>query len=90
MTLFIKKTKTKTKNLIRPTESTNLDPWSLSETEPPTKEQSWAGPSLTPTLNIQQMCSLVFLRVPQQLEWKAGFGSHYLNWATLSALSGKG
>jgi hypothetical protein len=24
----------------RPTESTNLDPWELSETEPPTKEHT--------------------------------------------------
>ena len=24
------------------TESTNLDPWGLSETESPTKEQAWA------------------------------------------------
>ena len=29
----------------RPTESTNLDPWGLSETEPPTKE---AGPQAGP------------------------------------------
>ena len=28
----------------RPTESTNLDPWKLPETEPPTKEQIQAGP----------------------------------------------
>jgi hypothetical protein len=28
----------------RPTESTMLDPWGLPETEPPTKEQAWAGP----------------------------------------------
>jgi hypothetical protein len=27
----------------RPTESTNLDPWGLPETEPPTKERAWAG-----------------------------------------------
>ena len=26
----------------RPTESTNLDPWELSESEPPTKEHTWA------------------------------------------------
>jgi hypothetical protein len=27
----------------RPTESTNLNPWQLSETEPPTEEQMTAG-----------------------------------------------
>jgi hypothetical protein len=25
--------------------STNLDPWEFPETEPPTKEHTWAGPS---------------------------------------------
>jgi hypothetical protein len=28
----------------RPTESTNLDPWELSEIEPSSKEHTWAGP----------------------------------------------
>ena len=28
----------------RPTELTNLNPWGLPETEPPTKEHTWAGP----------------------------------------------
>ena len=28
----------------RPTVSTNLDPWELPETKPPTKEHTWAGP----------------------------------------------
>jgi hypothetical protein len=28
----------------RPTESTNLDPWELPETESPTKEQAGSGP----------------------------------------------
>lgn len=27
-----------------PTESTNMDPWRLPETKPPTKEQAWVGP----------------------------------------------
>ena len=27
----------------RPTVSTNLDPWELPETEPPTKEHTWKG-----------------------------------------------
>ena len=27
----------------RPTVSTNLDPWELPETKPPTKEHAWAG-----------------------------------------------
>ena len=31
----------------RPTESTNLDPWELSESESPTKEHTWAR--MTPT-----------------------------------------
>ena len=32
----------------RPTESTNLDPWGLTETKPPTKEHALNGPrSLT-------------------------------------------
>jgi hypothetical protein len=30
----------------RPTVSTNLDPWKFSETEPPTKENTWTGPML--------------------------------------------
>ena len=28
----------------RPAVSTNLDPWELPETKPPTKEHTWAGP----------------------------------------------
>jgi len=28
----------------RPTDSTNLDPWELSETEPPIKEHTQSGP----------------------------------------------
>ena len=28
----------------RPTVSTNLNPWELPETKPPTKEHTWAGP----------------------------------------------
>ena len=35
-----------TKSIGRPIESTNLDPMRLSETEPPTKEHTWAGPRL--------------------------------------------
>ena len=30
----------------KPTESTNLGPWWLTETEPPTKEHAQAGPRL--------------------------------------------
>jgi hypothetical protein len=33
----------------RLTETTNLDPWWLSETEPPIKEQAWAGPRASHT-----------------------------------------
>jgi len=32
----------------RRTESTNLNPWEVSETEPPTKEHTWAGPRPPP------------------------------------------
>ena len=32
----------------RPTESTSLGPWGLTETEPPTKEHTWARPSSLP------------------------------------------
>jgi hypothetical protein len=42
-----------------------LDPWELSETEPPTKEYAQAGLRL-PTL-MQQMCSSVSTWLPQQL-----------------------
>jgi hypothetical protein len=31
----------------KPTESNNLNPWVLTETEPPTKEHTWAGPRTT-------------------------------------------
>ena len=42
----------------RPTVLTNLGPWGLTKTEPPTKEHAWTGPR---TLShIQKMCSLVF------------------------------
>ena len=34
----------------RPTESTNLDPWGLPETEPPTKELTWS--ELRPPVHI--------------------------------------
>ena len=40
-------------------ESINLDPWRLLETEPPTKEHTWAGPR-DPT-HIKEVCSLVFM-----------------------------
>jgi hypothetical protein len=40
----IKKSKEDRASLGRRTESTNLNPWGLSETEPPTKEQAQAGP----------------------------------------------
>ena len=33
----------------RPTESTNQEPWELSETEPPTKKHTQTGPSLAHT-----------------------------------------
>jgi hypothetical protein len=43
----------------RPTESTNLDTSELSETEPPTKEHTWAEPR-PPTTYVADL-SLVFL-----------------------------
>jgi hypothetical protein len=36
------------KDTRRPTESTNLGSWGLTETEPPTKEHAGAGPSAPP------------------------------------------
>jgi len=38
----------------RPTESTNLDPWGLPETQSPIKDRAWAGPKcpLQPRLHI--------------------------------------
>ena len=32
----------------RPTQSTNLEPWGLSETEPPTKENTWLALTAPP------------------------------------------
>ena len=50
----------------RPTESTNMDPWGLSETEPPTKEQT--GPRFPCTYDVADV--QVRLHVdPKQLEW---------------------
>ena len=42
-------------NTKRPTESTNLCPWGLKETEPLTKECAWAGssPSYTFVADVQ-------------------------------------
>ena len=45
----------------RPAEPTNLGPWRLTETKPPTKEHTWAGPR--PPTHMYQMCSLVFIWV---------------------------
>ena len=43
----------------RPKESTNLDPWGVPETEPPTKEQAW---DLSP-LHICSRCAQLGLHV---------------------------
>ena len=46
----IEKPKEDRDSLARPTVLTNLDPWGLPETEPPTKEHAQAGPChSTPT-----------------------------------------
>jgi hypothetical protein len=44
---------------VRPTESTNLDPYGFSETEPLTKEHAQTGPRITTC--IEEMCSTVFI-----------------------------
>lgn len=76
-------------------ESTNLDTWGLSETEPLTKEYTRVG--LRPTAHVQQMCRLVFMWVPQQVEHRLSLtvlppyrSCSPPNWAALSDLSGKG
>ena len=50
----------------RLTDSTNLDPWRLSETEPPIKEHTQAGPSLGAA--YVACVQLRFHMGPQQLE----------------------
>jgi hypothetical protein len=50
----------------RPTESTNLDPWG-SESEPPTKEHTQAGPRSPHTYVADVQLDL--LVGPEQLEW---------------------
>jgi hypothetical protein len=77
----------------RPTESTNLGPWRVTETEPPTQEHVWTRPR--PPTNMKQMCSLVFVWVLQTtgvglsltLTLLPAFGSLSSNWAALSNLS---
>ena len=51
----------------RPTESSILDQWGLSETDPLSKEYTWAGTG-PPVLAYVQLCLQVFMWVPQQLE----------------------
>jgi hypothetical protein len=46
----------------RPTESTNLDFWELSETESPTKEYMQAG--MKPSPPPQYICNSVYIWVP--------------------------
>ena len=81
----------------RPTESTNLDPWGLSETEPPTKEHTQAGPSPPPNpstyvvdvqLSLYTAPELLKQGLSQKLPSVCGILS--LNWAALSGLSGRG
>ena len=45
----------------RPTESTNLSPWVLTETEPPNKEHAVGGPRSS--TYMRQMCSMVSMWV---------------------------
>jgi hypothetical protein len=43
-------------------QSTNLDPWGLSKTQPPNKEHTEAGPR--PPAHVKQMCISVSVWVP--------------------------
>jgi hypothetical protein len=61
-------------NTRRPTESTNLGPWDLKETEPLTKEHAWAGLS-TPYRFVADY-NLVFIWVSKQV--KPGSFSDYV------------
>jgi hypothetical protein len=71
----------------RPTESTNLDPWGLSEYEPPTKEYTWAGPR--PLFTYVVDMQLGFHVDPVQLE--QGYPKSCSSiWAALYGLSGRG
>ena len=71
------------KGIKTPQESTNLDLWGLPDTDPRTKD-------------MEQMCSLVFMWIPQQLKQGMSLnllsvcGSYFPNWGDLSGLSGRG
>lgn len=73
----------------RLTESTNLDPCELPETEPSTKEHGLDLVSSRHHTHMKQMCGLAFMWVPQQLELGLSlnllpaYGSHFPNRATL-------
>ena len=74
-------------------QSTNLDPWGLPETEPPTKELPWARPSLSLLIHIYVAdVQLGLCECPQQLELNLFpvRGTHSPNWAPFSGLSGRG
>jgi hypothetical protein len=79
----------------RPTESTNLDLWGLPETETPTREQTWAGPTPTPSTSVTAVQRGLHVG-PQQLKQGLSLsllpscGSHSPNWPALSGLSGRG
>jgi hypothetical protein len=51
---------------LRPSESTNLEPWGFSEIEPPIKEKTWAGPS-TPLTYVADVQLGLHVN-PEQLE----------------------
>ena len=55
----------------RITESTNLDPWGLPETElPTTTEHTWAGPRLPGTYVSSSVSMWVFPQLEQELSLK--------------------
>ena len=69
-----------------PTELTNLDPWKLTETEPPTKEHIRAG-TRSHTYIAHTQFSL--LAGPEQLEQGLSqklLSVHSPNWAALSSV----
>ena len=53
-------------------------------------------PLSKPSTHMKQMCSLIFMWVPQHLKLGLSlnlllaYGSHFLNWVTWSGLSGRG
>jgi hypothetical protein len=75
-----------------PTESTNLDPWGLSETEPPTKEHTLGatGPPHTYVADVQLGLHVGPPTTRTRCIPKAVCGICFSNWAALSGFSGRG